>query len=132
MLPDTKDAMCILHPDYLFSSFFLHWHREDTPDAVPSQTPPASKILKGEEVSKSRAAPTSAARQRKRGGGEEAGRLQERTASTSLSDHSRDSDNEQQLRQEGGMIEKGGKKIITTHQSKSQNRKARPKFTIKF
>lgn len=114
MLPVAKDAVCILHLDYSFSSCFLHWHREDAPEALPSQTPPASKILKGEEVSEAQARPAPTARQRERGGGAEMGRQQERTESASVSDHCRDSDEAQQLQQEGGIIKKSGKKIVIT------------------
>uniref|UniRef100_A0A1A8I2T1 Uncharacterized protein n=1 Tax=Nothobranchius kuhntae TaxID=321403 RepID=A0A1A8I2T1_NOTKU len=79
---------------------------EDALEALPSQTPPASKILKGETESKSLSAP--AARQRKAGGDvAEAGGLQDGTAPAKVS-HQRgderggcpDSDTEQQLRQE--------------------------------
>lgn len=84
---------------------FLHWHREDAPEALPSQTPPASKILKGEEESKARATPALAARQREAGG--EIGRQQERTEPAKVSDHCRDvsggcSDSDTE-RQEGGI-----------------------------
>ncbi|XP_029306939.1 nuclear distribution protein nudF isoform X2 [Cottoperca gobio] len=64
--------------------------REDAPEALPSQTPPASKILKGEEKSKAQATPAPAARQREAGGGAEIGRRQERTAQAKVSDHCRD------------------------------------------
>ncbi|XP_038567014.1 mitochondrial division protein 1 isoform X1 [Micropterus salmoides] len=80
---------------------------EDAPEALPSQTPPASKILKGEEESKAQATPAPAARRRATGGGAEIGRQQERTALARVSDQHRDVsagcadfDNEQQLRQE--------------------------------
>ncbi|GLD63816.1 pre-mRNA-splicing factor PRP46-like protein [Lates japonicus] len=80
---------------------------EDAPGALPSQTPPASKILKGEEESKAQATPAPAARQRETGGKAEIGRQQERTVPAKVSDHRRDvsggcpeSDKEQQLRQE--------------------------------
>nr|XP_046255160.1 F-box/WD repeat-containing protein 7 isoform X2 [Scatophagus argus]XP_046255161.1 F-box/WD repeat-containing protein 7 isoform X2 [Scatophagus argus] len=73
---------------------------EDAPEALPSQTPPASKFLKGEEVSKAQATPVPAASQGKRGGGAETGRQRERTEPTSVSDYCRDFDNEQQIQQE--------------------------------
>ncbi|XP_035528521.1 pre-mRNA-splicing factor PRP46 [Morone saxatilis] len=73
---------------------------EDAPEALPSQTPPASKILKGEEKSKAQATPVPAARQRETGGGAETGRQRERTEPARVSDHCRDTHNEQQLRQE--------------------------------
>lgn len=76
---------------------------EDVPEALPSQTPPASKILKGEEESRAQAAPAPAARQRKA----EMGREQERTAAAKVSDNCQDvsgdcagSDEERLLRQE--------------------------------
>lgn len=115
MLPVTKDAACTLHLDYSFSSCFLHRHSEDAPEALPSQTPPASKILKGGEESKAQATPAAAARQRGTGGGAETGRQRERTEPASVSDHRGDvsggcpdSDNEQQPRREGGKIMKNG------------------------
>ncbi|XP_030249271.1 F-box/WD repeat-containing protein 7 [Sparus aurata] len=73
---------------------------EDAPEALPSQTPPASKILKGEEQSKAQATPAPAARQRERGGGAEIGRRREGTEPANVSDQCRDADNEQHLRQE--------------------------------
>ncbi|XP_044064903.1 pre-mRNA-splicing factor PRP46 isoform X2 [Siniperca chuatsi] len=80
---------------------------EDAPEALPSQTPPASKILKGEEESKTQATPAPAARRRETGGGAEIGRHQERTEPAKVSDHCRDVsagsadfDNKQRLRQE--------------------------------
>lgn len=99
-------AACIL---VIHSAFaFLHWHREDAPEALPSQTPPASKILKGEEKSKAQATPVPAARQRETGGGARIGRQQERKEPAKVSDHCRDVsggcsdfDTDQQLRQEG-------------------------------
>lgn len=104
-------TVCSLHLDYIFSTCFLHWHREDVPEALPSQTPPASKILKGEEESRAQAAPAPAARQRKA----EMGRERERTAAAKVSDNCRDvsgdctgSDEERLLRQEGGIIKKSG------------------------
>ncbi|XP_023282175.1 pre-mRNA-splicing factor PRP46-like [Seriola lalandi dorsalis] len=79
----------------------------DAPGAPPSQTPPASKILKGEEESKAQATPAPAARQRETGGKAEMRRQQERTTPAKVSHHSRDEsggcpdlDKEQQLRQE--------------------------------
>ncbi|XP_049439593.1 uncharacterized protein si:ch211-154o6.3 isoform X1 [Epinephelus fuscoguttatus] len=80
---------------------------DDAPEALPSQTPPASKILKGEEESKAQATPVPAARQRETGGGAEIGRQQEGTELARVSDHCRDVpggcsdfDEEQQLRRE--------------------------------
>ncbi|XP_041797910.1 uncharacterized WD repeat-containing protein all2124 [Chelmon rostratus] len=73
---------------------------EDAPEALPSQTPPASKILKGEEESRARATPAPAAWLREAGGGAETGRQRERTEPANVSDHCRESDNEQQLREE--------------------------------
>lgn len=73
---------------------------EDAPEALPSQTPPASKILKGEEESKAQATPAPAARQKETGGRAEIGRQRERTEPASVSDRCRDTDNEQQMRQE--------------------------------
>ncbi|XP_039973481.1 probable E3 ubiquitin ligase complex SCF subunit sconB isoform X2 [Xiphias gladius] len=84
---------------------------EDAPGALPSQTPPASKILKGEEESKTQAMPLPAARQRETGGEPEIGRQRERTEQAKVSHHCRspdtsvsgdcpDFDEEQQLRQE--------------------------------
>lgn len=114
----TKDALCRLHLDYSFSSCFLHWHREDAPEALPSQTPPASKILKGEEESKAQATPAPAARQRETEGGAEIGRQREKIQTAKVSDRCRDvsggcpactdSDKDQQLQQEGGIIKKSG------------------------
>lgn len=90
----------------------------DAPGAPPSQTPPASKILKGEDESKAQATPALAARQREtEGGAAEMGRQRERTEPAKVSDHSRgesggrpECDEEQQLREEGGMIRKSGKR----------------------
>lgn len=116
--PLSQRRQCaVLHLDYSFSSCSLHWHRVDAPGAPPSQTPPASKILKGEYESKAQATPALAARQRETEGGEaEMARQQERTEPAKVSDHSRgesggcpDFDEEQQLRQEGGIIKKSGK-----------------------
>ncbi|XP_068998548.1 uncharacterized protein [Embiotoca jacksoni] len=80
---------------------------EDAPEALPSQTPPASKILKGEKESKAQATPAPAARQREAGGEAEMGRQQERTEPAEVSDHRKgvsggcpDVDEEQQLRRE--------------------------------
>ncbi|XP_036930856.1 F-box/WD repeat-containing protein 7 isoform X2 [Acanthopagrus latus] len=73
---------------------------EDAPEALPSQTPPASKILKGEEQSKAQATPAPAARQRERGGGAEIGRRREGTEPANVSDQCRDADDERHLRQE--------------------------------
>ncbi|XP_028280243.1 kinesin-like protein KIF21A [Parambassis ranga] len=75
---------------------------EDAPEALPSQTPPASKILKGEEESKAQASPAPAARQREA----EIGRQQERTEPAKVSDCCRDKSggrpdfDEEQQRQE--------------------------------
>ncbi|XP_034553163.1 WD repeat-containing protein wdr-5.1 isoform X2 [Notolabrus celidotus] len=60
---------------------------EDAPEALPSQTPPASKILKGEEESKTREKPAPAARQRETGRAAETGGWQERTKPIEMSDH---------------------------------------------
>ncbi|XP_060905236.1 uncharacterized protein si:ch211-154o6.3 [Labrus mixtus] len=80
---------------------------EDAPEALPSQTPPASKILKGEEESRPRETPAPAARPRKTGGGAETGRRQERTEPAEVSAHSPDvsggspgSDNQRLVQQE--------------------------------
>ncbi|XP_073341983.1 telomerase protein component 1 [Pagrus major] len=73
---------------------------EDAPEALPSQTPPASKILKGEEESKAQATPAPAARQRERGGGAEIGRRREGTEPANVSDQCRDVDNDRHLRRE--------------------------------
>ncbi|KAI3360529.1 hypothetical protein L3Q82_002416 [Scortum barcoo] len=73
---------------------------EDAPEALPSQTPPASKILKGGEESKAQATPALAARQRETGGGTATGRQQGRTEPAKVSDLCRDSDKEPQLQQE--------------------------------
>lgn len=109
---------CCVHLDYSFSSCFLHRHRDDAPEALPSQTPPASKILKGEEESKAQATPAPAARQRDTEGGAEIHRQRETIESAKVSDRCRDvsgdcparteSDKEQRLRQEGGVIRKSG------------------------
>jgi len=56
---------------------FLLGHREDAPEARPSQMPPASKILKGEEPSKAKATP--AARQRETGSGAKISGQEDRT-----------------------------------------------------
>ena len=92
----------------LLSLFILLWHREDAPEAFPSQTPPAPKILKAEKKSKTQETPAPAARQREAGGGAERDRQQERTAPAKMSDHCREvpeersgSDTEQ--RQQGGI-----------------------------
>ncbi|XP_042278897.1 uncharacterized WD repeat-containing protein all2124 [Thunnus albacares] len=83
---------------------------DDAPEALPSQTPPASKILKGEEESKAQATPAPAARQRDTEGGAEIHRQRETIESAKVSDRCRDvsgdcparteSDKEQRLRQE--------------------------------
>ncbi|KAM6994902.1 uncharacterized protein LKV04_007211 [Tautogolabrus adspersus] len=80
---------------------------EDAPEALPSQTPPASKILKGEEESRPLETPAPAARQRKTGGGAETGRWKERTEPAEVSAHCPDvsggrpdSDNERLVQQE--------------------------------
>lgn len=87
---------------------------EDTPEALPSQTPPASKILKGELETRAQASPVLTARQRETGGGDEIGRQQEMTEPAKVSDHCRDvsegcpatidPDVEQHLQQEGSVI----------------------------
>lgn len=110
----SQDAVCILHRDYSFNSCFLHWHREDALEALPSQTPPASKILKGETETRAQAPPAPAARQREAGGdAAEMGRLQDGTERAKVSHQSGDEsggcpdfDTEQLLRQEGGPIGK--------------------------
>ncbi|CAN9513747.1 unnamed protein product [Ophioblennius macclurei] len=80
---------------------------EDAPEALPSQTPPASKILKGEKKSKAQATPAVAARQSEVR--EEAGtdRQGERTEPAKVSEPCRDvsascerAEEEQRLRQE--------------------------------
>ncbi|KAK9514015.1 hypothetical protein VZT92_027506 [Zoarces viviparus] len=78
---------------------------EDAPEALPSQTPPASKILKGEERSKAQATPAPAARQKDAGRGAEIGRQRDRTEPAKVSDHCRDvsgggSDTDQLQREE--------------------------------
>lgn len=106
--------MCILRLDYSFNSCFLHWHRDDAPEALPSQTPPASKILKGETESRAQASQAQAARQREAGGdAAELGRLQDGTERAKVSHQSGDEsggcpdfDTEQLLRQEGEPISK--------------------------
>ncbi|KAK5891838.1 hypothetical protein CesoFtcFv8_012275 [Champsocephalus esox] len=65
-------------------------HVEDAPEALPSQTPPAPKILKAEKKSKSQETPAPAARLREAGGGAERDRQQERTAPAKMSDHCRE------------------------------------------
>ncbi|XP_041648495.1 F-box/WD repeat-containing protein 7 isoform X2 [Cheilinus undulatus] len=61
---------------------------EDAPEALPSQMPPASKILRGEKESRARETPALAARQRETGGGAETGGWQERTEEpVKVSDH---------------------------------------------
>lgn len=116
----SQNAVCILHLDYSFISCFLHWHREDALEALPSQTPPASKILKGEMESRAQAAPAPAARQRAAGGdAAEPGRLQEGPEPAKVSHQSEDTsggcpdfDTEQLLRQEGGLI---SRKVTPPH-----------------
>ncbi|KAF3839267.1 hypothetical protein F7725_017984 [Dissostichus mawsoni] len=61
-------------------------HVEDAPEALPSQTPPAPKILKAEKKSKTQETPAPAARQREAGGGAERDRQQERTAPAKIRD----------------------------------------------
>ncbi|KAF7670125.1 hypothetical protein LDENG_00049830 [Lucifuga dentata] len=63
---------------------------EDTPEALPSQTPPASKILKGELETRAQTSSGPAARQTETGGREEIGRQQETTEPAKVSDHRRD------------------------------------------
>lgn len=62
---------------------------EDAPEALPSQLPSASKILKGEAESKARGTPAPTARQKGTGGGDGTGRQQDRTALAKKSDHCR-------------------------------------------
>lgn len=110
----SQNAACVLPLDYSFISCFLHWHREDAPEALPSQTSPASKILKGEMESRAQAMPAPAARQRAAGGDAvEPGWLQDGSEPAKLSHQSGDEsggcpgfDTEQLLRQEGGLISK--------------------------
>lgn len=110
MLAVTKDAC--LHLDYSFSSCFLYRHREDAPQGLPSQTPPAPKILKGEEKSRAQATPAPSARQRE--GRAEICRQQERTEPAKVSNNSRDvsagcsapADSDKEQGQEGGVIRK--------------------------
>lgn len=97
---------------YSFSTRVLLWHREDAPEALPSHTPPASKILRAEEVSKAHVTPALTAGQRERGEGPQIDRRQERAEASSLSDQCRDLDEEEQLRREGGIIRKTGKMIV--------------------
>nr|XP_020466488.1 uncharacterized protein LOC109966174 isoform X1 [Monopterus albus] len=80
---------------------------EHAPEALPSQTPPATKILKGEEESKAQPTPVPAARPKETGGKAEIGRQQERMGPARVSDHCRDMsggcsdfDKEQKLQQE--------------------------------
>ncbi|XP_037532142.1 F-box/WD repeat-containing protein 7 [Nematolebias whitei] len=81
---------------------------DDAPEALPSQTPPASKILKGETDSRAQASQALAARQREAGGdAAELGRLQDGTERAKVSHQSGDEsggcpdfDTEQLLRQE--------------------------------
>ncbi|CAJ1062555.1 WD repeat-containing protein wdr-5.1 isoform X1 [Xyrichtys novacula] len=80
---------------------------EDAPEALPSQTPPASKILKGEKESKTQETPAPTARQRETGGSAQTSGWQERTEPVEVSDHCPDasgggvdSDNEWALQQE--------------------------------
>lgn len=104
----TKLALCGLNFDYLFSSCSLLWYREDAPETLPSQTPPASKILKGETESKATGTPAQAARRRAAGGNaRETGGEEDGTEPVSR--QSRDESGcspEQQPRQEGGLISK--------------------------
>lgn len=113
MLPVTKDAVSIPHCGYSFRSCSLHWHRKDAPEALPSQHPPASKILKGEEVSNAQAARVPTARQRDGGGGTETAGQLERTETVCVSDPCRDSDKaqQQQQQQEGGIL-KSQKRLL--------------------
>ena len=103
--------MCTLHLDYSFSSCFLHWHSEDAPEGLPSQTPPASKILKEESKSKAQTTAAPAGRQSEAGqDAAETGGLQEGTEASHHSggvtgDRS-DVGTEQQLQQDGGLIKK--------------------------
>ncbi|XP_017270897.1 lissencephaly-1 homolog [Kryptolebias marmoratus] len=64
---------------------------EDAPEALPSQTPPASKILKGETESRAQASPAPAARLREAGGdAAELGRPQDGTEQAKVSHQSGD------------------------------------------
>ncbi|KAM8869721.1 uncharacterized protein AB9W97_016918 [Spinachia spinachia] len=63
---------------------------EEVPEALASQTPPASKIPKGEEPSKARARPAPGGRQTETGRGAEMGRLPERTEPAQVPDNCRD------------------------------------------
>lgn len=99
----TKVAMCILNPDHLFSSCFLLWHRQHALETLPSQMPPASKILKGETESKAAGTPEPAARQR----------VVAPPAGSEVPPRSRDKSGcspEQLLQQEGGLISKSDRK----------------------
>ncbi|KAM4581110.1 uncharacterized protein PAE49_005753 isoform 2-T2 [Odontesthes bonariensis] len=78
---------------------------EDAPEALPSQTPPASKILKEESKSKAQTTAAPAGRQREAGGdAAERGRLQEGTEASHhsgvVSGDRPDVDTEQQLQQD--------------------------------
>lgn len=63
---------------------------EDAPEALPSQTPPASKILKGELKSKAQATPAPAARQKETGWGGDIGRQRESGELAKVSNQRRD------------------------------------------
>ncbi|XP_035497867.2 probable E3 ubiquitin ligase complex SCF subunit sconB isoform X1 [Scophthalmus maximus] len=78
---------------------------EDAPGALPSQTPPASKILKGEEEFKAQATPSPAARRTETVVEAAMGREQEKTKPAKVSDQGQDvsggcPDEEQQLQPE--------------------------------
>ncbi|KAF0045541.1 hypothetical protein F2P81_002070 [Scophthalmus maximus] len=78
---------------------------EDAPGALPSQTPPASKILKGEEEFKAQATPSPAARRTETVVEAAMGRKQEKTKPAKVSDQGQDvsggcPDEEQQLQPE--------------------------------
>lgn len=86
------------------SSFFLYFctdHREDAPEAIPPQTPPASKILKGDKKFKKQASPSPAVRRQETAVDAETGR--EDRESDQSPDPTGSSPHEQQLRQEGGL-----------------------------
>uniref|UniRef100_A0A3Q2PBU0 Si:ch211-154o6.3 n=1 Tax=Fundulus heteroclitus TaxID=8078 RepID=A0A3Q2PBU0_FUNHE len=74
---------------------------DDAPETLPSQTPPASKILKGETESNATGAPALAARQRAAGGNAaETGGPPDGTEPSKVSPQSRDGSPEQQQQQE--------------------------------
>ena len=99
----SQRRLCALFCILILHSAFPspHWLREDAPGALPSQTPPASKMLKGEERFGAQTAPPPAARR-----GAETGRGRGQPAPAEVSGGVPDFDEEQQRRQEGGVIEK--------------------------